>query len=680
MQRKYPKQRSLDEVQQLEDVIVKTTKVKFYMNKDTLVYNADAFNLQEGSMLDDLIRQLPGVTMNDNGQISVNGKPVEELLLNGKAFFNRDRKLILDNLPSFMVNHLKVYDKRTDLQELRGDSIGPKSYVMDIGLKRKYQTTWLATVEGGWGSDDRFLGRLFALRLAPRSKISAFANFNNLSDNRKPGNNSDWSPLQQPVNETTVRTAGVDYATESKEGGFSSAGNVVFTGKRMMNESRTSSENFLMGGNTFGRSLQTGLVRDVSVGTQHRFTWNIPGRTFIKISPKLFYHKFNRSSTQSSITLLDDKFGLWGKAWMDSIASPLGNSLLREYAINQLMVNTRGDGWDWQGGMDYRQILPIPHRSDHGLRIEGSYRYDHAESNSFDHYRLDYIKKGGQDFRNRFDKVRNSGYQVSAQISDGWDIVNSSSRVFRLEPGYGFGLSHRNTTRSLYLLNQLTGWGVDTGHFLGELPSVQDLELALDRSNSNRTSSNVQTHTPQLGVYAERRVSDSLLHVITVKLPLGIKKSELRYGSAMSDTAVHHTDVLFSPSLEYSLQGTPHRGRYDLSASYNLSVNVPSLLYWVNRTDNSNPLYIVQGARNLRNEQVHNLSVFWRQTLPGQRMYHVGTLFAIHKNSLAMGRSYDLSTGVRTVTPTTVNGSCPSSGSCQPTSQCTVGVATTIRG
>ena len=59
MQRKYPKQRSLDELQQLEDVVVKATKVKFYMNKDTLVYNADAFNLQEGSMLDDLIKQLP---------------------------------------------------------------------------------------------------------------------------------------------------------------------------------------------------------------------------------------------------------------------------------------------------------------------------------------------------------------------------------------------------------------------------------------------------------------------------------------------------------------------------------------------------------------------------------------------------------------------------------------------
>lgn len=656
MQRKYPRQKSLDEVQQLDDVVVKATKVKFYVNQDTLVYNADAFNLQEGSMLDDLIRQLPGVTMNGNGQITVNGKPVEELLLNGKAFFNHDRKLILDNLPSFMVSHLKVYDKRTALQELRGDSVGPKSYVMDIGLKRKYQTTWLATVEEGLGSDDRFLGRLFALRLTPRSKISGFANFNNLSDERKPGVNSDWSPLQQPVNETAVRTAGVDYATESMEGVFSSEGNVVFSNKRMTNESRTCSEYFLTGGNTFGRSLQTGLARDVSVGTQHELAWKIPFRTYVQVKPRLSYHKFNRASTQSSITLLDDKFGLWGKAWMDSIASPLGNSLLRECAVNHLMVNAQGEGWDWQGGIDYGQYLLIPHRSDHGLHFGGSYRYDQAESNSFDHYRLDYVRKGDQDYRNRFDKVKNSGCQVSLQISDGWEVVNSLARVFRLEPGYSFDLSHRNTTRDLYLLSQLTGWGADTGHFLGELPSVQDLELALDHSNSNRTCSNVQTHTPQLGLYAERKASDSLLHVVTVRLPLGIRRSGLKYGSAMLDTAVHHTDVLFSPSLKYSLQGTPKRGQYTLSASYSLNVNAPSLLYRVNRTDSSNPLYVVQGAEGLKNEREHNFSVVWRHTMPGQRIYHVGTLLAIHRNSLAMGQSYNLSTGVRTVTPTTVNG------------------------
>lgn len=63
---------------------MKASKVKFYNRGDTLVYNADAFNLAEGSMLDALIQQLPDVELKDNGNIYVNGKYVEELLLNGK--------------------------------------------------------------------------------------------------------------------------------------------------------------------------------------------------------------------------------------------------------------------------------------------------------------------------------------------------------------------------------------------------------------------------------------------------------------------------------------------------------------------------------------------------------------------------------------------------------------------
>lgn len=66
---------------------MKASKVKFYNRGDTLVYNADAFNLAEGSMLDALIQQLPDVELKDNGNIYVNGKYVEELLLNGKHFW-----------------------------------------------------------------------------------------------------------------------------------------------------------------------------------------------------------------------------------------------------------------------------------------------------------------------------------------------------------------------------------------------------------------------------------------------------------------------------------------------------------------------------------------------------------------------------------------------------------------
>lgn len=85
----------------LDEVVVKATKVKMYYKGDTLIYNADAFKLPDGSMLDALIRQLPGVTMNENGEIFVNGRKVDELLLGSRSFMSGNKKVLMENLPYY---------------------------------------------------------------------------------------------------------------------------------------------------------------------------------------------------------------------------------------------------------------------------------------------------------------------------------------------------------------------------------------------------------------------------------------------------------------------------------------------------------------------------------------------------------------------------------------------------
>ena len=71
----------------LKGVTVKATKIKFYNKGDTITYNADAFNLPEGSMLDNLIKSMPGADLKEDGEITVNGRRVDALLLNGEDFF-----------------------------------------------------------------------------------------------------------------------------------------------------------------------------------------------------------------------------------------------------------------------------------------------------------------------------------------------------------------------------------------------------------------------------------------------------------------------------------------------------------------------------------------------------------------------------------------------------------------
>ena len=85
---------------------VKASLVKMVVDHDTIVYNAGAFQLAEGSMLDGLIKQLPGAEIRDN-RIYVNGEFVQSLLVNGKDFFKGDPAIALENLPAYMVNKIK---------------------------------------------------------------------------------------------------------------------------------------------------------------------------------------------------------------------------------------------------------------------------------------------------------------------------------------------------------------------------------------------------------------------------------------------------------------------------------------------------------------------------------------------------------------------------------------------
>ena len=127
---------------------VRTSKIRMVVKGDTLIYNADAFQLAEGSMLDGLIKLLPGFQLRD-GQITVNGQYVSSLLVNGEDFFRGDPRVALENLPAYMVNKVKVYRKEhpwsyiTKGKEERKEDL---PLVVDVNLKREYAIGWVGNV------------------------------------------------------------------------------------------------------------------------------------------------------------------------------------------------------------------------------------------------------------------------------------------------------------------------------------------------------------------------------------------------------------------------------------------------------------------------------------------------------------------------------------------------------
>ena len=140
----YPKAiRLFQEMQQdLGEATVKASRILMVVKGDTLEYNAAAFRLAKGSMLDNLVRALPGVKLDDDGRITVNGEFVSSLLVNGRDFFNGDPRVALSNLPAYTVSKIRTYHKSEKAElmgktELTEEEKKKSPLVMDVSLKTR---------------------------------------------------------------------------------------------------------------------------------------------------------------------------------------------------------------------------------------------------------------------------------------------------------------------------------------------------------------------------------------------------------------------------------------------------------------------------------------------------------------------------------------------------------------
>lgn len=636
---------------ELGEVVVKATKVKFYMDKDTLVYNADAFNLTEGSMLDVLIRQLPGVELKSDGQIFVNGKVVDELLLNGKDFIDRDRKLILDNLPSFMVKNVKVYDKESNMkQKAIGEDTGRKQ-VMDIGLKREYSIDWFASAEAGGGTDNRFLSRLFAMRFTPNSSVTVFANANNLNDNRTPGQNDEWTPETQASGIATTRMAGLNYNVEDSRVRYMINGGLSVHHNDNDLKTKTSSASFLEGGDTYGLGKSSAYTHDTKVSTSHQFHI-LPFTSYeFYLMPSFSYHTYRKRSEILSSTFSEDMSTIWGKNWLDSLSYSSSAGIYQQQMLNQLKNNTIAKGHDIDFKLLFYKVFRIPHNDLHMLGLRAYYNYDGNKNKTYDHYNLEYQKQSIKDNRNRYNNNSDRHHELYVGIED-YIKLRKKDRII---PSYSFIRSHRDTKNSFYLLHLIDGWKSGDNHILGELPSVMALQEAMDTQNSSHSITTDYTHKLQLRYEWESwgNNNENQTKIIAV-LPLEIQRNNMRYLRSSIDTLMHRNLTHLSPWL--SIQR--YLGKRNLlEMNYNYRIEAPSMTYLVAYHDDCDPLNILQVRGNkLSSRHTHHADLNWQRTLSGQRMLNINGVFNHHRNSLALGYVYDRSTGVRTITPTTVNG------------------------
>ncbi|MGF7081125.1 outer membrane beta-barrel protein [Mucilaginibacter sp. UYCu711] len=159
----------------LKEVVIKGEQAPMQMRGDTLEFNASAFKLDSNAVVGDLLRNLPGVTVWADGVITVNGKKINQLLVNGKDFFGGDNRIALDNLPKNSVQKIQVYQDKNDK-----DPVNPKTD-MNIVLKKDKQDGMFGKFGFGYGSHGRYAGDGMLTYFSPKTQVSLVGAFNNVN-------------------------------------------------------------------------------------------------------------------------------------------------------------------------------------------------------------------------------------------------------------------------------------------------------------------------------------------------------------------------------------------------------------------------------------------------------------------------------------------------------------------
>ncbi len=166
----------------LEQVEIKGEHVPMVVKKDTLEYNAAAFQTQPNEVVEDLLRKLPGVEVDNDGTITAQGEEVQSVTVDGKKFFGDDPTIATKNLPADAVDKVQIFDKKSDIAEFSGMDDGEREKTINLELKADRRKGQFGNVEAGYGTDDRYKGRLSLNRFSTNTQISAIGNFNNINE------------------------------------------------------------------------------------------------------------------------------------------------------------------------------------------------------------------------------------------------------------------------------------------------------------------------------------------------------------------------------------------------------------------------------------------------------------------------------------------------------------------
>ena len=165
----------------LAEVTIKGERIPVIIKKDTIEFDAEAFKTRPNAVVEDLLKKLPGVQVDQDGHITVNGKDVSKIKVNGKPFFANDVTVATRNLDANMISKVQVYDDRDDDPDHLVPDYQVKK-IINLKFKKKFAKGILSTLGAGGGTKDRYAGSGFLAKFQDDLQLSAKAGIDNLTN------------------------------------------------------------------------------------------------------------------------------------------------------------------------------------------------------------------------------------------------------------------------------------------------------------------------------------------------------------------------------------------------------------------------------------------------------------------------------------------------------------------
>ncbi len=632
----------------LREVSVTGLAQELTIKADTFVYHANAYRVAEGATVAALIKQLPGLSMDADGNLTFQGKAVSSILVNGKPFIG-DANTAMSNIVSDAVEDVAIYEKADDEKEFAGVLDLEKATVVDLKIKKEYMTSWNVNVDGGIGTKGKYLAKAFASNFTDKRRTAVYAQVNNISENQSVDENGNWqSGWGGGDGLFTYRKAGAimswDNGKANDAAGLFKLNAEIEVGHDNSVHDRINNVETLLGnaGNhwSYNRTQVSTVLHDVNANIA--LTYNIDSLS--RLSADFDYSYYDSSTDGSQNTSVYSSAAGFENPELGLVGDDVGEELAAVGINSQRQLN---NNFARHNNLDAR------------ARFVRRFRKDGYSLNVFARYRKSDVENSGNALSvYRYFNSADSGV-VQRRYTDGpggYDVFSAEAKLtgainknIQFEASYHYEYEKEDENYSLYRLDRYPYYAV-AGLPLGVRPSAADsLAAVIDIENSLYSKSRTNWHSGRFYFYGKWEKIDANIGTTVI-----YHDDRLDYERAGVEYSPERRYVEFAPLASvrwrFAKNGTLYVQYYGYERRQSLLELLPI-------TDTSNEMVERVNNPNLKVGWNNNFNMNgrWFNEKRGDS-YHVNVNYGNHLNSVVDIIQTDPLTGKMLHTKDNVNG------------------------